>query len=442
MKAIGIDIGTTTISAVVLDEENQKVIEARTIQNGSFIKTDKEWERIQDVSVILKKAVQVLDEYLDSYEGVESIGLTGQMHGIVYLDENGHHVSPLYTWQDGRGNLPVSGEHSLTEELYRKYGVRVSTGYGLVTHIYNVRMGLVPEKAVSLCTIPDCLGMALTGRKRPLIHISNAASLGCYDAAENGFMTEMLADCGVNPDILPEVTAEFSVLGHYKGIPVTAALGDNQASFLGSVGIKEHTLLLNMGTGGQISVLSDQYYEAPGIEARPFVKDKYLLVGSSLCGGRAYAILERFLRSYAKAAGAEDRAQYDVMEKLAEEGSSSKSSLTVVTAFKGTRAEPSLRGSITGIDEDNFTPENLVCGVLYGMAGELYGMYRQIYEGTGIPAEHLIASGNGLRKNKVLQQIFCKMFESDLELAVYEEEAACGAAVSSSMRTGRQILEE
>lgn len=55
MKAIGIDIGTTTISAVVLDTEKQKVIEARTIQNGSFIKSDNEWERIQDVSVILGK---------------------------------------------------------------------------------------------------------------------------------------------------------------------------------------------------------------------------------------------------------------------------------------------------------------------------------------------------------------------------------------------------
>lgn len=436
MKAIGIDIGTTTISAVVLDTEKQKVIEARTIQNGSFIKSDNEWERIQDVSVILRKAVQVLDEYLDSYEGVASIGLTGQMHGIVYLDRNGQYVSPLYTWQDGRGNLPLSGTQSLTEEIYQKYGVRVPAGYGLVTHIYNVRMGLVPENAASLCTIPDCLGVVLTGRKRPMIHISNAASLGCYDAVKNCFMTEVLSACGADPDMLPEVTSEFSVLGHYRGIPVTAALGDNQASFLGSVGIKEHTLLLNMGTGGQISVLSDQYYEAPGIEARPFVKDKYLLVGSSLCGGRAYAILERFLRSYMKAAGAEEQAQYEIMEKLAEAGSHSVHGLDVVTAFKGTRVNPSLRGSITGIDEDNFTPENLIYGVLHGMAKELYDMYQQIYKGTGIPAKHLIASGNGLRKNAVLQQIFCKLFGSEMELAVYEEEAACGAAVSSSMSIG------
>ncbi len=50
MKAIGIDIGTTTISGVVLDVAKRQVLEARTVQNGSFIKTEHEWERIQDVA--------------------------------------------------------------------------------------------------------------------------------------------------------------------------------------------------------------------------------------------------------------------------------------------------------------------------------------------------------------------------------------------------------
>mgnify|MGYP000143447890 FL=1 len=51
MKAIGIDIGTTTISGVVVEVDerrNSTVIEAKTIQNGSFIGTSNEWERIQD----------------------------------------------------------------------------------------------------------------------------------------------------------------------------------------------------------------------------------------------------------------------------------------------------------------------------------------------------------------------------------------------------------
>ena len=59
MKAIGIDIGTTTISGVVVEVDERRhstVIEARTIQNGSFIGTSNEWERIQDAEKIIQKA--------------------------------------------------------------------------------------------------------------------------------------------------------------------------------------------------------------------------------------------------------------------------------------------------------------------------------------------------------------------------------------------------
>ena len=68
-----------------------------------------------------------------------------------------------------------------------------------------------------------------------------------------------------------------------------------------------------MGTGGQISVLSEQHFEAPGIEARPFLNRTWLLTGAILCAGRAYAILEQFFRSCASAMGLGDTAQYELM---------------------------------------------------------------------------------------------------------------------------------
>lgn len=433
MKAIGIDIGTTTISAVILEMEQEKVLEARTIQNDSFIRTEHEWERIQDAEQIIEKAKALLDELLDRHPDTGSIGLTGQMHGIVYLDENGRCISPLYTWQDGRGNLPEFDGQTMAEQVLERTGIPVAAGYGLLTHLYHCRKGTVPEGSASIGTIADYLGMRLTGNKRPLVHRSNGASLGFFDSRNGCFRKEVMEKLGMDLSVLPELSDEFSVLGEYRGIPVTIALGDNQASFLGSVGIKENTLLLNMGTGGQISVLSEQYFEAPGIEARPFVKGKYLLVGASLCGGRAYAILERFFRSYMQAAGAGDRSQYDVMARLAEKGVHAENGMSVQTTFNGTRVSPDLLGSITGISEDNFTPEGLIYGVLQGMARELYDMYQVISEGTGIRAERLIASGNGVRRNVVLQNIFREMFRADLTLAACEEEAACGAALSSTV---------
>ena len=74
---------------------------------------------------------------------------------------------------------------------------------------------------------------------------------------------------------------------------MSAAIGDNQASFLGAAAGEQDVMLVNMGTGGQFSVFSREYLECPGLETRPF-PGGFLLVGSSLCGGRAYAILKTF----------------------------------------------------------------------------------------------------------------------------------------------------
>lgn len=456
MKALGLDIGTTTISAVVVGMEEREILKAYTIPNGSFIETDLPWEKIQDPDKIMQKVLGLLEEILQEHQDIGVIGLTGQMHGIVYLDENGKHISPLYTWQDGRGNIPVEKilsedpvpEDALLEAgrsicgiLEEEYGVKAHTGYGLVTHLYNCRNNLVPEGAAKVCTIMDYLGMRLTGRRTPLMHSSNAASLGLYDAKKNGFRADILQKAGADADVLPEVTDDFISVGSYKGIPVSAAIGDNQASFLGSVENAADSVLVNMGTGGQISVLSDTYFTAKGIEARPFVKGHYLLAGSSLCGGRAYELLEHFFRSYAEAAGITGVDHYSVMGKILDEKNDGEK-LKVNTTFSGTREKPEKRGSIKNIGTENFTPKALIGGVLEGMAEELYKMYRKIEKGLAGPKTRMVASGNGIRKNRHLQEVMSEKFGMGLELAKREEEAAYGAAVSGMIAAGELTLKE
>lgn len=430
MKTLGVDIGTTTISAVVMDMDKSKVIKDYTIGNGSFLTTSYLWEKIQDPVVIITKARNLIDKILKDYPEIERIGLTGQMHGIVYLNERGNAVSPLYTWQDRRCDEKYFDGKSISQFIEDRTGRKVPTGYGLATHVFNIKKNLVPSDAVQICTIMDYLGMTLTGKAKPLMHSSNAASLGFYNGETSQFEEEDLKIFGVDTRILPAVTECFTIIGEYKKRLVSVAIGDNQASFLGSVEDMENTVLVNMGTGGQISILSNQYYVADNIEARPFMKGKYLLAGSSLCGGRAYATLEKFFKSYVKVIGIETVDHYAIMEKLLENRREDER-LIVDTRFSGTRSDPELRGRIDDISTENFTPAALTYGVLDGMAEELYEMYQTIEAGTGQKKIKIVASGNGMRKNKWLQKIVSEKFHMPLQLAEYEEEAAVGAVRSA-----------
>lgn len=432
MKTLGIDIGTTTISAVVVDMDTQKVEKSYTISNNSFLATSHVWEKLQNPAVIIAKAKNLVDSILEEYTEIERIGMTGQMHGIVYLDKEGSAISPLYTWQDRRCDEKCFDGKCISQIIEEKTGKTVPTGYGLATHIYNLKVGSVPQNAVQICTIMDYLGMVLTGEKRPLVHSSNAASLGFYDAEAGGFVKEDLERLGVDIGILPTVTEYFTFLGEYRGRLVSVAIGDNQASFLGAVHDMENTVLVNIGTGGQISVLSDHCFMAENIEARPFTKGKYLLAGSSLCGGRAYATLEKFFKIYAQAMGVTETNHYAVMGKLLETREETER-LIVDTRFSGTRSDPDHRGSIEAISTENFTPAALIYGVLDGMVQELYEMYQIITSETDQKKSKVIASGNGIRKNLWLQKIVNEKFCMQVQLAEYEEEAAVGAVRAAEL---------
>ena len=98
-----IDIGTTTLSAVVLDILNEKQLECFNMPNDSDIAPKASGERTQDPKKILQIAKALIKKIYERYPRVISLGFTGQMHGILYVDKEGQAVSPLYTWQDQRG---------------------------------------------------------------------------------------------------------------------------------------------------------------------------------------------------------------------------------------------------------------------------------------------------------------------------------------------------
>ena len=434
MNAIGIDIGTTTLSAVALGPGGE-VLEAVTLPNGADIPDARPWAKHQNPEAIYEKARNLIDQLMDRHKPVGAIGLDGQMHGMLYVDKAGHAVGPLATWQDGRGDLPLDGG-TYASELYRRTGCRMATGFGLTTHFWNSRNGAVPGDAVKLCTIADYVAMRLSDLKTPVVHASNAASLGLFDLPSGNWDDTAIENAGIDPAILPEVERGVRALGEYRGAVVSAALGDNQASFLGSVREPEKTALVNMGTGGQISMMSNATGLLTETERRPLTGGDFILVGSSLCGGRAYAILEKFLRSCAALAGREPDSLYAAMNALGEEALLYPDNPAVSTCFSGTRRNPELRGGITGLSAANFDAAHLIGGTLMGMARELYDLYLEMLRAGARMPELLVGSGNAIRKNASLRRAFELLFGMPLFIPAHNEEAAFGAALYAMAASG------
>jgi len=185
MSIIGLDIGTTTLSAVVMEEASCHPLDRRTIAHNAFL-PGAPYEKIQDASLILSLSLELIGSLRAQHGPVSAIGLTGQMHGIVYVNRNGRAVSPLYTWQDGRGNLLLPDGRRFADALSIETGYSLASGYGAVTHAHLMRNGLLPQEAERFTTIHGLLAMALTGRKTPLLHASDAASLGLQGSAPKG----------------------------------------------------------------------------------------------------------------------------------------------------------------------------------------------------------------------------------------------------------------
>ena len=439
MNILGIDIGTTTVTCLMMDTEKKAVIKGCTLKNDSFTEGDT-FEKLQNPQIIINTVKTAIKEVC-SHNTPDCIGITGQMHGILYLDKNNNPCSPLMIWQDERGNEVFKNGKTYAEYLTELTGIKAATGFGLTTHFYNIINNRIPENAVMLSTIHDYLVSILTGLK-PVTHSSDAASLGFFDLKNLSFDETALNKAQIHKAFLPKVISNTALAGETNcdflpsGIPVAVAIGDNQASFLGSVAEPEKSVLVNVGTGSQVSFITNSTTCCEIGEIRPLTDDKYLFVGSSLCGGRAYAILKNFFALCARMLGGSDDELYKKMDQLSENVFNLNDELNICCEFCGSRENPSKRGSIENIGTDNFTPEKLICGVLKGVSKELKTMYDNANQLLTFSPEKLVCSGNGLRKSEIWRNIFSKDFSLENELPLHSEEAAVGACVFAGAASG------
>ena len=137
-------------------------------------------------------------------------------------------------------------------------------------------------------------------------------------------------------------------------------------------------------------------------------------------------MLEEFFRAYVKESTGKEEDQYDTLNRLARQALESSAPLPRIrTTFAGTREDSSETGSISGLTEMTYTPQGIILATLQGIVDELYERYLNL----PVPSSAVVASGNAVRRNKVLQSLIADTFQLPLTLLGADEEAAGGAAL-------------
>ena len=460
-KYIGLDLGTTSISGLILDTESKAILLHRNISNNSEITTPEnktkgysEW----DIEQMIKLAYNVLSDLADESVrmDISAIGVTGQMHGMVLLGQDNRFCSPLIGWQDQRCNQPFYGEVTYLEAIQEtsqyyleKTGCQLSTGYMASTLFWlhqNAPESLTNRTA---CFAPDYLIGQLCGIT-PVTDPTIAASAGVFNLQTGTWDADFIHNLGLLVTQFPRIQPSCTIIGRISkatsnitgipsGIPVSVACGDNQASFAGSVSDYHNSLLINIGTGGQISVFLDKHLSTHGFDVRPFLQDGFLLVGAGLCGGKSYRVLRDFVQHIGMSVfGIDDTPNlYSNLNRLASEVAAGSDGLRCEPIFSGSRREPDRRGIWEGMSTTNFTIGHMARSLIEGIAEQFVVFYEEMKEISGIqPPQSLIGSGNGIRENQLLRRIVSDFFSAPLKTPLYTEETAVGAALSSAVAIG------
>ncbi|OQX30061.1 MAG: hypothetical protein B0D92_00460 [Spirochaeta sp. LUC14_002_19_P3] len=438
---IGLDIGTTSVSAILLNLSTGQTLTAETRPHKAWCADSAADEYLLDAEKVFQLAQNMADSIIRQYP-VKGIGITGQMHGILLLNISGRAVSPAYTWLDMRASRHGPNGLSYAEELSQLTGTSIQPGYGAATLYTLKQTQSIPPQAVSFCTIPDYIAMRLSEKTSPLMDSTQAHSLGYFNPNVNSFQNDLWRETTSLP--LPEIADPAALIGSYRHIPVTTAVGDNQAGFLSSVRKGGSGILVNVGTSGQICFLEspDKPSLNSSLEIRPFFTGERLLVGASLTGGKSFEVLTTLIENVASRSNSSIN-PYDILDSFTAPPTET-GALKIKTAFKGTRRNPEETGSISGITLNNFTLERLYWGIAAGIIDELHSMIDPNHEILQKPDLFIAVAGNAIKKNPALAMELKKRFNAPILIPQQEESAAQGAAIiaAAAVHGGAGKLEE
>ena len=492
MLALGLDFGTTSLSAVAVRSDGS-LARHLTRDHHADIRDLPDGSAEQSPRQLLETAIELIAELVTGLsESIACLGLTGQMHGLILADAALNPVSNLVTWQDRRSLAPAGKESvdadswlvqfqkACDPEAMVRTGCTPAAGYLGVTLYTLQERGEIPASTSHALIFADWVAAALTGA-RPVTDRTNAASTGLFDLARNCW-SDIVQQTGLPTALLPPVVESGDPLGGLRpefaarmrlpsGLPVCVAIGDHQAAVLGSLPPEESSLHLNVGTGGQVSIPLAVFERTHGSETRYLPEQRYLRVGAGFAGGNALAWVQRTVANWRGGDAARPTAApLELAESSRAELPSAESSRAELPSapdqwyreklyrellqqatqvppgcdglrcepfFHGTRQEPHRRGQFSGVAPHNFTPGHLFRATAEGLARAFAEFVsRQAALGTMAAAsfDRVIATGNAVRRNPLLALSLEQAFGVPLFVPVPEEEAAYGAAILAGTR--------
>jgi len=463
---LGLDMGTTSISAVAVDAGG-RVVQSVTTAHRAAVDGLSPERAEQSPEKILNAVLQTLRDLTGNINTahVAGIGLTGQMHSTVILDRDGDTIGNVITWQDRRslsqtprGTLLGELQARATDEAMLPTGCRLSPGYLGTTLFALRRLGQLDESVFSVSFVADWIGSCLAATA-PVTDRSHAASSGMYDLVADHWSDQLLEAAEVPLKWLPKVVESGSLIGQAcrpiadrtglpQDLPVFNAIGDNQASVLSVLPDLPGTLLINIGTGGQIVWRIPQFARQLPLDTRVLPgsfgrdgcisKPQFMIVGAGLSGGDAIAWVNRTVRSWLSDFGitvTEDDVWRQLSARAAAAPNTSEE-LVCEPFFRGTRYEPDRRGLLRGIGLGNLTPANLLASVLDGIAQSMFDVWQSSPTSATSTLRRVAMSGNAVKHNRLLVDAVQRRFQVPVEVAHHSEEAATGAAMLAGVHLG------
>ncbi len=452
---LGIDVGTSGTKALLLSETG-KVRGTTTASHAShYPKPGWSEQKPDDWWASACRAIKaLLRQAKVSKKQVAGVGLSGQMHGSVFLDGRQRVVCNALLWNDQRTGAECeeieqcAGGRAALIELVQNVAL---TGYTAPKILWLRKHKPSLFKRVRTVVLPkDYINYRLTGELR--CEVSDASGTLLFDVARRCWSTALMDKLELDPALFPETVESADVIGAITaeaakatglpaGIPVVAGAGDQAAAAVGTGVVRKGIVSATMGTSGVVFAYNDQ--PVPNDEGllQSFchaVPQAWCVFGCMLSAGGSLQWAREVFYADRLAAARSDKARDAIYTAMIEEAAASPPSDSIIfhpylTGERCPYPHPHARGSFIGSTRAD-TRGVLVRAVLEGIT---LGMQRQleIMQGLGVKISEVRLAGGGAR-NAWWRQLQADVYGAKCVAMQSEEGSALGAALLAAVGAG------